>query len=452
MGPVFFSTNRGVFYKPSTWRSPGWCLKTLQTDKNEEDMALRFTLQPFGAARLGDVLLQSLSEPIWAEFRASVAFVKRSGTKHVADSLRAFGQRGGAIRMSAGIDAGGTSREGLEDLLSAVGATGQLYVFKNANSSTFHPKIYLFKNQLEARLLIGSGNLTEGGLYTNYEAGVVIELDLRLDEDRAFLHEVEAALDTWSTPTTGNCLLLDRVLLNRLASEGWVPDEAYTRGGNQNVTSGSAGAGNPLFISIPVPNAPVIAPSGNTNLGAQYQGGFVSAATAVGNPAGLPVPGAVTAQHRVFLMTLQNTDVGVGQTNPNTQRRSAEVFVPLVCRDYDPSFWGWPNLFVADPSYTGARDAQGRGKMDRTGVRLNVNGNVVAVTIWYNSGKRDMRIRSEDLRSAGAVGDILYVEVSSNPSYEYYVKVIPQGTTQHGAYLARCVNTVRNSLKRWAYL
>lgn len=416
-------------------------------------MALRFTLQPFGAARLGDVLLQSLAEPIWTEFRASVAFVKRSGTKHVIDSLRAFGQRGGAIRMSAGIDAGGTSREGLEDLLSAVGATGQLYVFKNANSSTFHPKVYLFKNQLAARLLIGSGNLTEGGLYTNYEAGVVIELDLRLAEDGAFLLEVETALDAWSTPTTGNCLLLDSVLLNRLASEGWVPDEAYTRGGNQNFTGGSVSTGNPLFTNFPVPHAPVIAPSGNVNAGAQNQSGFVSPAPVISNPVvhPAPLPGAVVAQHRVFLMTLQNTDVGVGQTNPNTQRRSAEVFIPLVCRDYDPAFWGWPNLFVADPSYMGARDAQGRGKMDRTGVRLNINGNIVAVTIWYNSDKRDMRIRSEELRSAGLVGDILYVEASSDPSYDYYVNVIPQGTSQHGTYLAMCVNPVRSSLKRWAY-
>ncbi|MEM5426106.1 phospholipase D family protein [Paraburkholderia ferrariae] len=417
-------------------------------------MALRFTLQPFGAARLGDVLLQSLAEPIWSEFRASIAFVKRSGTKHVINSLRAFGLRGGTIRMSAGIDAGGTSREGLEDLLSAVGATGQLYVFKNANSSTFHPKVYLFRNQVAARLLIGSGNLTEGGLYTNYEAGVAIELDLRLAEDTAFLREVETALDAWSTPTAGNCVLLDSVLLSRLASEGWVPDEAYTRGGNQNFAGGSASTGNSLFTAFPVPQAPVIAPSGSGVTGAQNRTGFFGPAPVFSNPAGnpTPLPGAVTAQHRVFLMTLQNTDVGVGQTSPNTQRRSAEVFVPLICRDYDPAFWGWPNLFVADPGYMGARDSDGRGKMDRTGVRLNINGNIVTVTIWYNSGKRDMRIRSEDLRSAGLVGDILYVEASSDPSYDYYVNVIPQGTSQHGTYLALCVNTVRSSLKRWAYL
>ncbi|MCA8082050.1 hypothetical protein [Burkholderia cepacia] len=104
-------------------------------------MAFNLTLQPNGASRLGDVLAQSFADPQWSEFRAAIAFVKRSGTKHIRVPLAAFAQRGGQVKFSAGIDAGGTSREGLEDLLAAIGETGELYVFKNANSSTFHPKI-----------------------------------------------------------------------------------------------------------------------------------------------------------------------------------------------------------------------------------------------------------------------------------------------------------------------
>src|SRR5580658_4095599 len=141
-------------------------------------MDLSFIAHPQAIARLGDFLKKFLTSKEWLEFRAAVAFVKRSGTKHIRDELMAFTEAGGKVRISAGIDAGGTSAEGLTDLIKAVGKPGGIFVFKNANSSTFHPKVYLFKNQDAAAVLVGSGNLTEGGLFTNYEAAVHFRLDL----------------------------------------------------------------------------------------------------------------------------------------------------------------------------------------------------------------------------------------------------------------------------------
>ena len=41
-----------------------------------------------------------------------------------------------------------------------------------------------------------------------------------------------------------------------------------------------------------------------------------------------------------FLMTLQRTDVGVGQTTTGTSRRSPEIFVPLSARDAAPALLG----------------------------------------------------------------------------------------------------------------
>lgn len=422
-------------------------------------MAFNLTLQPHGARRLGDTLAQSLTDMRWTEFRAAVAFVKRSGTKHVRTPLASFARRGGRVRISAGIDAGGTSSEGLQDLLAAIEGYGELYIFKNANSSTFHPKLFLFKNDNAARLMIGSGNLTEGGLYTNYEAGVVIDLTLSDPEHAALLEETEAALDAWSTPVAGNCYLLDDTLLVRLTQEGWIPNEAYAHGGDdQAATRGPGHDGDSLFTSVTVPrapNVPVIQPAPavtRTNDNEPNREGAAATTEVIREAQAQQVGELVRSPQRVFLMTLQNTDVGVGQTRPGTQRRSAEVFIPLVCRDHDPEFWGWPGLFVEDEGYDGRRDAQGRGKMDRTGVRIRIGGEIVTATIWYNSDKKDVRIRSEDLRSAGNVGDILYMEASSDPDFDYYVDVIPQGTSRHSEYLARCINPVRNSLKRWAYI
>src|SRR5699024_4974572 len=116
---------------------------------------------------------------------------------------------------SVGVDVGGTSAEGLADLLDVLETRGKVYVFRNAASPTFHPKVYLFKNDSEAEIAIGSGNLTEGGLFTNYEASFRLRLDLSDEDDKSILESVSSTLDTWSTPTSGMCYLLDSELLDR---------------------------------------------------------------------------------------------------------------------------------------------------------------------------------------------------------------------------------------------
>jgi len=171
--------------------------------------------------------------------------------------------------------------------------------------------------------------------------------------------------------------------------------------------------------------------------------------TVVVPPPTKPQPGT----YRAFIMTLHKTDVGIGQTSKGTQRRSPEIFIPLVCRDFDPEFWGWPNSFKADEGWKGTTDQNGRGKMDRLNVMLRLAGETFPVSIWYNPDKRDMRIRSEYVRSAGVIGDILYLERSDGSSgFSYYAEIVPQGSARYAEYIALCTKGVRNSKKQWNYL
>ncbi|MFZ0962470.1 MAG: hypothetical protein WAO35_16355, partial [Terriglobia bacterium] len=73
---------------------------------------MEFITQPFGQVRLGDFLLCHFADPQWTVFQAAVAFVKRSGTRHLRRPLREFSRRA-PVRISVGIDFLGTSREGL---------------------------------------------------------------------------------------------------------------------------------------------------------------------------------------------------------------------------------------------------------------------------------------------------------------------------------------------------
>lgn len=59
----------------------------------------------------------------------------------------------------------------------------------------FHPKIYLVRGTQQARLIVGSANLTPGGLNNNIEAGIMIECDLRNAADRALVEGIEASFD-----------------------------------------------------------------------------------------------------------------------------------------------------------------------------------------------------------------------------------------------------------------
>lgn len=416
-------------------------------------MNVDFIAQPQATFRIGDFLKQSFADPRWIEFRSAVAFVKRSGTKHIREPLEAFSKRGGVAKMSAGIDAGGTSAEGLTDLMQAVGDRGSVFVFKNANSSTFHPKVYLFKNDSAAEIIVGSGNLTEGGLFTNYETSFLVRLDLAIPENAVLLSSVMQVLDSWSTPTTGLCYALDAALLEQLVLKGHVPDEVKAWGDEKVAMEDQKTREPGLFVRHLVPSAPKVPKLASAvtpdELPKDDQGPEDDEGLVVVTPPPVPSQGG---SYNVFLMMLQKTDVGVGQTTKGTSRRSPEIFIPLISRDYDPQFWGWPDLFVPDSTWTGPTDQDGRGKMDRPGVMVRLGGATFPVHIWYNPYKKDFRLRSEHMRSAGAIGDILYVERSDGQGgFSYYVDVVPQGSPKHTEYLAKCTNAVRNSKKHWGY-
>jgi len=392
-------------------------------------MTRRLLLQPDGQDRLGDYLKQQLGyDSGWIQFRAGVAFVKRSGLQHLLPELADFAARA-EVKMSVGVDLAGSSEEALQSLLDTVVANGgEIWIFHNDDSThpTFHPKVYLFKKPGLALLIVGSGNLTSGGLFSNYEAGIALELDLKGAEDLALLNEVETALDAWCDSSRELAKPLNAELLEQLRDRSMVPPEVTSHGdslseADRTKPGSQEPAGAPLFGKVKVRRPPAL------------------------KRAKLPRRKLVGAGlHRGFLMLLQRTDVGFGQTTVGTSRRSPEIFIPLLARDEDPEFWGWQSLFQ--------QDIKRPGKYDRVGVRTRIGGSTVSVNMMTWPVKHDFRLRSEELRSAGNVGDILRMERSEVGSgFDYYVEIIPQGTSDYNKRIAQCVRPVRNSKKRYGY-
>jgi hypothetical protein len=244
------------------------------------------------------------------------------------------------------------------------------------------------------------------------------------------LESVEQMLDLWIDPANGTARTLDEALLQELLRCRYVVLEAQ----------------QPSEADL---DAPITAQPRRTRQDGLFARVGVQAPPAMPRTAATrtqapTLPATARGLVQGFVMTLQQTDAGYGQTSRGTTRRSPEVFIPLAARDYSPEFWGWQDLFAED----GAR----RGKWDRRGVRVRIGAQVAEVNMMTWPVKRDFRLRSEALRSAGSVGDILRLEkVEGAADYDYYAEVVPAASSEYEYYLGLCTEAVRNSDKRWGY-
>lgn len=121
----------------------------------------------------------------------AVAWVKDSGLRQVFDDLEGFVDRGGYLRIVTGISQGGATHQGLSGI---AGLTPNAYVFHQP-ARTFHPKLYLGTGPLGGRFLVGSQNLTRGGLITNFEVGIIGRADAGSASDSQTLGDLKGYID-----------------------------------------------------------------------------------------------------------------------------------------------------------------------------------------------------------------------------------------------------------------
>lgn len=193
------------------------------------------------ANRFGTTLVSLLDSGTWTSFEAAVAWVRRSGTQHILPSLENFLAGGRSSRIVVGCDVDNTSQEGLEDLLSLSShGNSRVYVYHNESGFIFHPKLYLFSNNRRARVVIGSNNLTESGLFTNTE----VALQVDVDATDPLVADVRTALDSWCDVSENLARELTQSLIQDLLNEGYVHPEAqlaHRCGGQSRRQAATAG-------------------------------------------------------------------------------------------------------------------------------------------------------------------------------------------------------------------
>lgn len=116
------------------------------------------------------------------EFHCYVAFASDSGIDLLWDDLEGALEDGMTARFVVGLDFYRTHPNALYNLQSLVEnyEKGQISVHISANGrkSMFHPKVYVFKYADDTcRIVIGSANLTQGGLSGNHEVSLRYEFE-----------------------------------------------------------------------------------------------------------------------------------------------------------------------------------------------------------------------------------------------------------------------------------
>ena len=113
------------------------------------------------------------------QIKFAVAFAKKSGYLKIEDSLENFLSRKGKATILLGLDFHTTDPETLREInnLSEAGYSIELFCYRGnlEGTATYHPKLYIFHHEVDsASFIIGSSNLTSGGLVNNIEANVEI--------------------------------------------------------------------------------------------------------------------------------------------------------------------------------------------------------------------------------------------------------------------------------------
>lgn len=177
--------------------------------------------QPFNG-QLGDELIKLLKSPNYHTLNIVVAFAKSSGVLRIKDSLEKFRKRGGVVNAYVGVDLGVTSYEALTALLLC---TDSLNVVHSEKGQTFHTKIYQFLGKEKGIIVVGSHNLTGGGLWTNFESSVHISLDMSNSKDIEMLRAQEAYFSCLASLNDSFMSITTSDDVNKLLQNGYIDKE-----------------------------------------------------------------------------------------------------------------------------------------------------------------------------------------------------------------------------------
>jgi len=249
-------------------------------------------------------------------FLASVAYVKEDGVKAIEISIRPVADRS---IVFAGIRNDLTSIQAVKRLL---GLNIQLYAIDTATrQSIYHPKLYVVANDAHARVIVGSANLTFGGMYNNIEISTLMELDCANEDDAAFLGDAKKAFESLINDYPDHVFKIrDTAHAEELFTQGRLADETVIPppSTGSTIKKGSRDSLDPMNLNLrqkPRPKAATVAPPA-----AQPRAGEKT-------PAALSLPAGPPVSHLVWQSNaLSERDLNVPSGGPGTHKTGSMGF------------------------------------------------------------------------------------------------------------------------------
>jgi HKD family nuclease len=180
----------------------------------------RLLLQPTSEDERIGVALRDIPNNATAMW-VLVAWAQQSGLDHVAAVAEQIQTRGGRAEAILGVDQGIATYEGLA---AALDIFDDIYLFHDGARS-FHPKVYVVESDAQTVAVVGSGNLTQGGLFTNFEAATVLTLDRQRLDDNATRERLRNYFEAFTGPGAP-CRRLDLQLIMELRDAGAITTAA----------------------------------------------------------------------------------------------------------------------------------------------------------------------------------------------------------------------------------
>lgn len=380
--------------------------------------------QPVGTSRLLDVLRNGLEDDRFTRLRIIVAYAKSGPILRLEPEFQQWKKEGKQICAIFGVDQQGTS---LEALTLALNLFDNLYVTRE-KMITFHPKVYIFEGKSDARIIVGSNNLTVGGTETNFETSVL--LDLLLPDDNALFNQVDTFWEELLPNSCAATAILDDAYLSDLVSDEIVISEKrMQRESNASKKSIRAPkSGLRLRPPSPLPKS-IFKPQpskkkASTNSSAQSGAGNANLPPSTSKPiSGLAIQIKPHGNGEIFLSKIavsQNPNFfGFPFTGKTTPKKPTNPAYPQ--RDPDP---------VVDIEVYGAAQSP---LLILQGYRLN--------TVYYSS-KSEIRITASPLVSVVPEYSVMVIVVGQSKGIDYEIQIYRPDSPDYQAWLGICNQTM----------
>jgi hypothetical protein len=379
--------------------------------------------QPTGRKRLLGELKAALQDKRFTSLYIIVAYAKSGPLLRLQSLIEAWCTAGNKIHAIFGVDQQGTTAQALDFAISKFSSA---YVTQEQNL-TFHPKIYAFIGPSNARLFIGSHNLTVGGTETNFESGIQLDFDLVSDP-----LSLQPFLDSWAELMPSVCPAtkpLTKALLTALMSDGSVLDEIVAQR-RKTVSS-------PAHPAPPKPPKSGLAVKPPSALPRRKPSKPVTPVSVVQAP--------VTASIPADLVSFGAQGLAI-QIKPH---HNGEIFLSVTAALQNPAFFRWPFTGFTVPKKPG-NPAYPQLSPDPI-VSVTVYGAGLAPqlilpsyplnTVYY-SKKSEIRITAKPL--VGVVPDysIMVIQNSDVTGIDYDIIIHRPDSPDFSSWLSACNQTM----------